>query len=316
MDRVAQDKALLDRIGIDRISRRERARRRGRLGLGLLFMAPALTLVIGLLLIPVVYNVWLSFTKWKKFTGYDEFAGFSNYQKLPANPYFTEALLNTTIWVGASLVFPIALGLGMAMFLRNMRGSETFKSIVFIPRILAPTSVGVLWFYVYAPDGLLNRGLSLVSGQDVSIGWLYQDATITPAIIVTFVWQTAGLVMVLLLLGLAAIPRDPIEAALMDGAKPRQIFWHITLPLLMPTLLMVTTLSVLAGFTVFDLLWVMGANYPGQRSLALAVFMYFEAFQKSNWAFGSAVAVVIGLVVLSVTWIQTVLQARVDRMVR
>ncbi len=316
MDRAAQDEALLARIGIDEISRKERALRRGRLGQGLAFMAPALLLVIGLLLAPVAANVWLSFTRWKKFAGFDEFAGFSNYQKLPSNPFFTEALVNTAIWVGASLIFPIALGLGMAIFFRNMRGAEVFKSIVFIPRVLAPTSVGVLWFYIYAPDGLLNRGLSLVTGSKVDIGWLYESTTVTPAIIATFVWQTAGLVMVLLLLGLAAIPRDPVEAALIDGAKPGQIFRHITLPLLMPTLLMVMILSVLAGFTVFDLLWVMGANYPGQRSLALAVFMYFEAFQKSNWAFGSAVAVVIGLVVLSVTWIQTILQTRVDQMVR
>ena len=152
--------------------------------------------------------------------------------------------------------------------------------------------------------------------RGVGQGGLYSDATVTPAIIATFVWQTSGLVMVLLLLGLAAIPKDPIEAAHIDGASPWQIFRHITLPLLTPTLLMVTILSVLAGFTVFDLLWVMGASYPGQRSLALAVFMYFEAFQKGSWAFGSAVAVIIGLVVLGVTWIQTLLQARVDRMTR
>ncbi len=310
------DAALLERIGIERVAARERSRRRARLGTGLLFMAPALILVAGLLLAPVGWNVWLSFTKWRKFKGFGEYAGFDNYAKLGSNPYFSEALVNTAIWVGASVVFPIGLGLAMAMFLRNLRGAETFKNIVFIPRILAPTAVGVLWFYVYAPDGLLNRLLSLVSGREVDIGWLYQSGTVTPAIIATFVWQTAGLVMVLLLLGLAAIPRDPIEAAHIDGASPWQIFRHITLPLLMPTLLMVTILSVLAGFTVFDLLWVMGSSYPGQRSLALAVFMYFEAFQKSSWAFGSAVAVVIGLVVLSVTWIQTALQARVDRAVR
>jgi len=316
MDRAAQDTELLNRIGLDQTLRRERVRRRGQLGLGLLFMAPALVLVTSLLLVPVGYNIWLSFTKWKKFKGFGEYAGWANYEKMASNPFFTDALINTAIWVVASIVFPIALGLIMALFLRNMRGAEAFKNVVFIPRILAPTAVGVLWFYVYAPDGLLNRGLSLFTTGDVEIGWLYQDNTVTPAIIATFVWQTAGLVMVLLLLGLAAIPRDPVEAAHIDGANKWQIFRFITLPLLMPTLLMVTILSVLAGFTVFDLLWVMGANYPGQRSLALAVFMYFEAFQKGSWAFGSAVAVVIGLVVLGVTWIQTLLQSRVDRMVR
>jgi ABC-type sugar transport system permease subunit len=197
-----------------------------------------------------------------------------------------------------------------------VRFSNTFKNIIFIPRILAPTAVGVLWFYVYAPQGLLNRGLSAVSGQQVDIGWLYQDNTVTPAIVATFVWQTVGLVMVLILLGLAAIPKDPVEAAQVDGASRFQTFRHVVLPLLTPTLLVVTILSVLAGFTVFDLLWVMGAAYPGQRSLSLAVYMYFEAFQKGSWAYGSAVAVVIGLVVLCVTWVQAALQQRVDRMVR
>ena len=94
------------------------------------------------------------------------------------------------------------------------------------------------------------------------------------------------------------------------------MFRHITLPLLMPTLLVVTILSVLAGFTAFDLLWVMGVPYPGQRTLSLAVFMYFEAFQKGSWAFGSALAVVIGIVVLSVTWVQASMQNRIDKMTK
>jgi len=181
---------------------------------------------------------------------------------------------------------------------------------------MAPTAVGVIWFYVYAPSGVINRFLSLVSGSDVDIGWLYQQETITPAIITTFVWQTVGLVMVLILLGLSAIPKDPLEAARIDGASDIQIFWHITLPLLLPTLLVVTILSILAGFTVFDLLWVMGASYPDQRTLSLAVFMYFEAFQKGSWAFGSAIAIVIAIVALSVTWIQAYLQHRADQLTR
>lgn len=232
------------------------------------------------------------------------------------NLFFGEAFVNTTIWVVASIVFPILIGLAMALFFRNMRFENTFKNIIFIPRILAPTAVGVIWYYIYAPSGLLNGGISLVSGQEIDIGWLYTDNTITGAIIATFVWQTVGLVMVLMLLGLNAIPKDPLEAAKIDGASRFQTFIHIVLPLLLPTLLMVTILSVLAGFTVFDLLWVMGISYPGQRSLSLVVFMYFEAFQKGSWAFGSAIAVVIGVVVLSITWVQALLQQRVDKMTR
>lgn len=306
------DADLLARVGQAGSGRRERAQQRRNFWIALVFMLPALVLVSVILLAPVGYNIFLSFTKWKKFSGLDEFAGFANYTRMSGNPFFADALGNTAIWVGASVVFPIVIGLALALFFRGIRFENTFKNIIFIPRILAPTAVGVIWFYVYAPAGIVNKALSAISGETVDIGWLYQDATITPAIIVTFVWQTVGLVMVLLLLGLNAIPKDPLEAAQIDGATRPQIFSQIVLPLLLPTLLMVTILSVLAGFTVFDLLWVMGVNYPGQRSLSLAVFMYFEAFQKGSWAFGSAIAVVIGLVVLSVTWFQAWLQHRVD----
>ncbi len=314
MELLADDQALFERIDMAGVRRREIRRQRRSLAVGLAFMAPAIILVAGVLLAPVVYNTIISFTKWRKFKGLDEWAGFANYTDLIGSPFFNEAFRNTAIWVGASLVFPILLGLALAMLLRGIPGENIFKNIIFIPRIVAPTSVGVIWFYVYAPRGLLNSLIAGVTGTPPDIGWLYQSDTVTPAIIATHVWQSVGLVMVLLLLGLAAIPKDPLEAARMDGATPRQVFWHVILPILTPTLVVVTILSVLAGFSTFDLLWVMGISYPGQHTLSLSVYMYFEAFVKGSWAFAAGVAVVIGLVAVSVTWIQAILQARAERM--
>lgn len=310
------DEDLLRRIGWTGTDANERAQRRRNFRVAFAFMSPAILLVGAMLLAPVAFNIYLSLTKWAKFKGLDEFAGVSNYVRLDGNPFFADALSNTAVWVAASIVFPIAIGLGLAVFLRGIRFEGAFKNIIFLPRILAPTAVGVIWFYIYAPDGVLNRLLGFAARREVDIGWLYQDDTVTPAIIATFVWQSVGLVMVLILLGLNAIPKDPLEAARIDGATNWQSFRHIVLPLLLPTLLVVTILSFLAGFTVFDLLWIMGVSYPGQRTLSLAVFMYFEAFQKGSWAFGSAIAVIIGAVVFSVTWIQVLLQHRVDRMTR
>lgn len=310
------DQTLLWRIGADRIAARERKARRRNFWTALTFMAPAIVLVVGLLLYPVAFNIYLSFTDWRKFQGLDTFVGFENYERLFGQIYFAQAALNTLIWVVASLIFPVVLGLAIAILLRGARFENAFKNLIFLPRVLAPTAVGVIWYYVYAPTGLLNSLLSFVTGKPVSIGWLYQDNTVTPAIIATHVWQTVGIVMVLLLLGLAALPRDPIEAAQMDGAKPWQSYFYVILPMLAPTLVVVTIISVLAGFTAFDLLWVMGAGYPGQRTLSLVVFMYFEAFQKGGWAFGGAVAVVIGIIVLLVTWIQALLQAKAERRMR
>lgn len=281
-----------------------------------LFIAPSVIMVSLFLLLPVLVNVILSFTKWQKFTGLDKFAGFSNYQRLFAVPYFSEALVNTAFWVVGAIVLPLALALALALLLRNIPLQETLKSLYFLPKVLAPTAVGAIWYYVYAPHGVLNSAISTASGHAFDFGWLYDDNTVTPSVIVTFVWQTVGITMVLLLLGLAAIPKDPIEAARVDGASSRQIFRHIIWPLLLPTVLVVTILNVAAGFTTFDLLWVMAGDYPGKRTLSLAVYMYYESFSNGGWAYGSAVAVVLSIMVIVVSAALAYVQSRVEKRIR
>ena len=139
--RAETDQQLLDRIGLAAIEKRERVRRNRNRLVALAFMSPALVLVVGVLLVPVGINVYLSFMNWRKFTGINEFAGLANYADLGSSPYFFDALVNTVIWVAASLVFPILIGLGLALLFRGVRFEETFKNIVFLPRILAPTAV-------------------------------------------------------------------------------------------------------------------------------------------------------------------------------
>ena len=308
-----EELAKLDFARFEAVGRR---RRRRDMLIALAFMSPAILLVCGLLLYPVVFNIYISFTKWKKFKGLDEWGGIRQYERLLSNPNFETAISNTFIWVLVSLVLPVARGLLVAVMLHGQRMEETAKSIFFLPRVLARTAIGVLWFFVYSPDGVLNSVLSLFTAEPVSIGFLYDEGKVTWSIIVAYLWQTVGLAMVLLLLGLAAIPRDPLEAASVDGATGTQRFWHITMPLLLPTILVVVILSVLAGFTVFDHIWVMARDNPVKRTLSLTVYMYVEAFEKSSWAYASAIAVVLGAVVLSVVWLQVVLQHRIERMMK
>jgi ABC-type sugar transport system permease subunit len=281
-----------------------------------LFIAPAVLMVGLFLLLPVIANVVISFTKWRRFTGIDRFAGFANYERLFDVPYFSEALWNTGLWVIGAIILPLAVALALALLLRNIPFQETFKSLYFLPKVLAPTAVGAIWYYFYAPHGVINSIISAVIGHKFDFGWTYNDNTVTPAVIVTFVWQNIGITMVLLLLGLAAIPKDPIEAARVDGASPGQIFRHILWPLLLPTVLVVTILNVAAGFTTFDLLWVMASDYPGKRTLSLAVYMYYESFSNGGWAYGSAIAVVLGIMVIAVSAFLAWLQARIEKKIR
>ena len=241
------------------------------------------------LLLPVVFNIYLSFTKWQKFTGLDQFAGSANYQRLFADPYFAEAALNTADLGGrladrsrgarpraraAAAQHPVRERLQEPHLPAARPGADRGRRDLVL-RLRA------------ARRAQLRCPLSPANPFD--FGWLYPDNTITPSIIVTFVWQTVGITMVLLLLGLAAIPRDPIEAARMDGATPWQIFRHIDPAAAAADAAGGDHLSMsLAGFTTFDLLWVMGASFPGKRTLSLAVYMYYEAFPNGAWAYGSA----------------------------
>lgn len=291
----------------------ERRRGRKRFLVALGFMAPAIFFVVVFLLLPVVFNIYASLTQWQKFAGLDQFAGLANYQRLASNPKFLDATLNTAIWVVASFFLPAALGLAFAIMLRGVRGEEVFKSIFFLPRQFAATAVGVIWYYVYANEGIVNSGLRAVGLGDLASRWLYETHLATPAMIVTFLWQQVGLMMVLLLLGLNALPTEPIEAAKVDGASSSQVFRHIVLPLLMPTIVMVVTVSVLAGFTSFDLVWVMGRDFPNRSTLTLAVNQYWESFRAGYWAYGAAIAVVLGIIAMSISWSLGALQQRLDR---
>jgi len=299
-----------------RLTAEERAVRRRDYFSAILFMAPALLLVSIFLLAPVVYNILISFTGWSHFKGFNRFVGLANYRHAINNPDFSAAASNTVVWVIASLVLPVLIGLGLAVLLRGLKGEEFLKTIFFLPRLVAPTAIGAIWYYVYADNGVVNTILKQVGAGRFAESWLYQASTATPAMIIAYVWQTTGLVMVLLLLGLAALPHDPIEAATVEGASRWQIFRHIVLPMLMPTVLVVTTISIIAGFTTFDLVWVMGRDYPNPSSLTLAIHQYWESFRSGHWAYGAAIAVLLGGIALIVTLLQVILQQRVESRIR
>lgn len=298
---------------IELMVREERRRERKRLWTALAFMSPALIFVGVFLIFPVAFNVYASMTKWAKFSGLDQFAGLANYQRLLSNPNFSTATGNTILWVVASFFLPAMLGLALALLVKGLKGEETFKSIYFLPRMFSATAVGVIWYYVYANEGILNSGLRVLGLEGLTRRWLYEEGIATPAMIVTHIWQQVGLTMVLLLLGLNALPSEPLEAAKVDGASRWQVFRHIVLPLLAPTILVVATVSVLAGFTSFDLVWVMGRDFPNRSTLTLAVNQYWESFRAGYWGYGAAIAVVLGAIAFSISWLLGALQQRLDR---
>jgi ABC-type sugar transport system permease subunit len=279
---------------------RRRRRRWRRLG-GYLYLLPMVALVSVFLLYPAVKTIWVSLTD---ATGTDAgtFVGIDNFTRLFKDPAFRTSVRNTVYWVLGALVLQVGLGLLLAIVLSNMRAGDWLKRLFYLPATLSGAAVGVIWFYVFNPEnGLLTSLLNSVGLESLTTRWLAEPPINTFAMIFAAMWQGLGPAMILFLVGLQNLPREPIEAARVDGAQGLRLFWHITLPLLRPMTAVVVAITMINNFKVFDLIWVMTQGGPYRSSETLAVTMYRESFVSFNVGYGAAVAVVLTAIVLVVS---------------
>jgi ABC-type sugar transport system permease subunit len=180
-----------------------------------------------------------------------------------------------------------------------MRAGDWLKRLFYLPATLSGAAVGVIWFYVFNPEnGLLTSLLNSVGLESLTTRWLAEPPINTFAMIFAAMWQGLGPAMILFLVGLQNLPREPIEAARVDGAQGLRLFWHITLPLLRPMTAVVVAITMINNFKVFDLIWVMTQGGPYRSSETLAVTMYRESFVSFSVGYGASVAVVLTVVVL------------------
>ncbi len=269
----------------------------------IVLLAPALAVFSIFVLWPLADSFRYSFTNWNGFNPNYKFVGLDNFAKILSDPNFITAIVNTAIWMVAALLVPTLLGLAFALLLdTGLRGATIFKSIFYLPICLSAVIVGQIWIWIYQPDwGLLNRAIVHVTGiANFNYAWLAQPSTALGSVILAWSWQQTGLAMVIFLAGLTAIPRDLLEAADIDGVKRWQQTIHIVLPMLRPATVVVVALSVINSLKGFDILYIMTGGGPFQSSNTLAFFMYEESFRKYRMGYGSAIAVVLFLVALSI----------------
>jgi len=280
-----------------------RRRRRSPFVTALPFLAPALLAYVVFVIFPMVESVRLSFFEWTGFIGTPQvFVGLKNYVKIfTQDPVFWTAFGNTVIWVVLSLVIPLTISLVLALALnRPLFGRNLFRSVFYIPGVLASIAVANMWRWIYNPNYGIGQSLGTAFGLPwlADIQWLGDKNIALYAVFVAFVWQTVGTNMVLFLAGLQAVQQEHVEAARLDGANAWQVFRNVTFPALRPTMVIVTVLTFIGSIKVFDLVVGMTGGGPAQQTQVLALWSYQQSFGNHQYGMGNAIATVLLVVTL------------------
>jgi multiple sugar transport system permease protein len=268
------------------------------------FLWPAMLILVALLLYPLIEVIRLSF--FQSNLQAEVWIGLGNYGRLVHDPLFWRAFWQTVIFTFFSVVLHLVFGLALALLL-NMQINRVFRSlargILIVPWLLAPTVAGMIWVLMLAPFGVVN-GLLISLGimaPGTTVAWLGDPSTALGSVTAMNVWRAFPFFMVMLLAGLQAVPRELYEAAEIDGASLYRQFWHITLPQLRGVITTIVLLDSIWTFRAFDPVFVMTGGGPAHASEVLATVIYFDGFQKLDFGYASAQAVVMFIVLFAVS---------------
>ena len=269
-------------------------------------LLPIVALYAFLRFVPIGSTFYLSFHRWNLIDRFKPFVGFGNYAKLFHSPEFLTALKNTTIFTLGTVPITFGIALALAVMLKSKavsRCAPFYQFVYFLPVVTSMVPVAVVWKWIYDPRyGILNYVLSIFGAQPKA--WLMDTDTALPAIMAMSIWKVIGYYMVILLVGLNAIPREYYEAAAIDGASGWRQFTSITLPLLKPIILFVIVISTINAYNVFTQVYVMTVGSQGAPGSVLRVLVYdiYEnAFRFYKMGYASAEAVVLFLIVAALT---------------
>lgn len=270
----------------------------------ILFAAPAVVLFCVIMVIPLFQTFYYSFFKWNGIrTG--DFLGLANYGKLFASREINTSLINSIVYAFFLVVYQVGLGTVFAFLLTQskVKGRLLFRNIYFIPVLLSVSVVSQLWIWIYNADyGMINQ-LMRVLGIDWSQNWLNQKWTSLLAVAFVESWKGMGYIMLIIYAGVRNIPEIYNEAAVIDGATAFQKFKHITVPLAAPTIRITVVMCLTNGFRAFDTTYLMTGGGPGIFTYNLTIMMYQAMMGRNDYGYGSAVAVFIVVICVSLMYL-------------
>lgn len=274
---------------------------------GYAFITPHLIFFLVFMVGPTVYGLYISFFNWD-FLGTPSFVGLKNYLRL-FNPdtlqgtYFWKAVWSTIQFVIYSVPVLIVIPLLLALALNTqVRGRILFRTVFYAPVILSVATVAIIWRWMLDTNaGMLNYYLKTWFGSKLLVPWLVELPWVWISLVIMTCWWTIGNNMVMFLAGLQGIPEQYYEAARIDGANRFRQFWHITLPLLKPTTLLVTVMTTIASFNLFGQPYMTTGGGPGVATRTAVMLIRNEAFKDFRMGSASAMAWMVGIIMIAIS---------------
>ncbi|UIK04686.1 carbohydrate ABC transporter permease [Neorhizobium galegae] len=275
------------------------------------FVVPALIVIGAVIVFPWVFTLWMSVNSWT--LGQEQtFAGLDNYIRLATDFRFWESLWHTLIFTVLAVVAPLFLGTLAALIFDAQFPLRGFLRGVFVmPMMATPVAIALVWTMMFHPQlGVLNYLLSLVG-----IGpqeWIYNRYSVIPSLVLVETWQWTPLIMLIVLGGLASLPREPYESAEIDGANPWQKFRYLTLPMIAPFLMIGVIIRAIDAIKSFDIIYAMTQGGPGTASETINIYLYNTAFSYYDIGYGSAMAVVFFVIIVALSLVLMMVRARTN----
>lgn len=275
------------------------------------FVIPALVVIAAVIVFPWVFTLWMSVNSWTLGQS-QSFTGFANYARLATDARFWEALWHTVLYTGLSVIAPVFLGTLAALIFDAQFPLRGFLRGIFVmPMMATPVAIALVWTMMFHPQlGVLNYLLSFIG-----IGpqeWIYNQLSVIPSLVLVETWQWTPLVMLIVLGGLAAVPREPYESAEIDGANAWQKFRYLTLPMIAPFLMIAVIIRSIDAVKSFDIIYAMTQGGPGTASETINIYLYNTAFSYYDIGYGSAMAVVFFILIVALSFVLLMARQRAN----
>lgn len=268
-----------------------------------LFVLPALLLFGLFFLTPTLIGFGYSFTDWNQYLPGVNFIGLANFRQIFSERISIMALKNTLIFATITTVGKNVFGLGLALLLHTkLRGRTAWRAIFFSPAVFSTIVIGLVFSAVLHPNGLLNNTLSFLHLDFLRQKWLTDKNIVMITISFVEIWMYAGFHMAIYMAGLQSIPGEFIEASRIDGASFSQQFRHIVFPLIIPSFNVNLVMSLIGGFKVFDMVYVLTNGGPGFSSQVVSTLV-FRAFGEGRWGYGTALNLILFLIIYVISLI-------------